>query len=148
MSSTQYTVTPTSNFQLITKALHDYAKQTGINLAKHPSAEQLELVDSPDAILRIFQEKEKAFKEYRDRNQTLINCLRPAVQTLHAFSGVVGEAANLVSHTFLSPFLVSAMNISMRSRQGPFLPTKAIFVGIDALLSVSTTPNVLQPDNP
>ena len=103
MYSTRYTVTPTSNFQLITKALQDYAKQTGIDLANHPSAEQLELLDSPDAVLRIFQERENAFKNYRDRNRTLINSLRPAVKTLHAFSGVIGEAASLVSHTCLVP---------------------------------------------
>ena len=101
MSSTRYTVTPASNFQLITEALQDYAKQTGIDLAKHPSAKQLELLDSPDAILRIFQERENAFKNHRDRNRTLINCLRPAVQTLHTFSGVIGEEASLVSHTCL-----------------------------------------------
>jgi len=102
MSSTRYTVTPTSNFQLITKALQDYAKQTGIDLAKHPSAERLELLDSPGDVLRIFQERENAFRKFRNRNRTLINCLHPAVQTLHAFSGVIGEAASIVSHTYLS----------------------------------------------
>ena len=101
MSSTRYTVTPTSNFQLITKALYDYARQTGIDLAEHPSAKQLELVDSPDAILRIFQERENAFIKYRDRNRTLINCLQPTVRTLQAFSGIIGEVASLVSHAFL-----------------------------------------------
>jgi len=104
MSSTRYTVTPTSNFRLITEALHDYAKQTGIDLAKHPSAERLELLDSPDAVLRIFQERENAFGKFRNRNRTLINCLRPAVQTLQAFSGVIGEEASLVSHICLVPF--------------------------------------------
>ena len=103
MSSTRYAVTPTSNFQLITEALHDYAKQTGINLANHPSAGRLELVDSPDAVLRIFQERENAFGKFRNMNRTLINCLRPAVQTLHTFSGVVGDAAGFVSHTRLVP---------------------------------------------
>ena len=101
MSSTRYTVTP--NVQLITEALHDYAKQTGIDLTKHPSAERLELLDSPDAVLRIFQERENAFGMFRNRNRTLINCLRPAVQTLHALSGAIGEAASLVSHTCLVP---------------------------------------------
>ena len=107
MSSGRYTVTPTSNFKLITEALQDYAKQTGIDLAKHPSAERLELVDSPDAVLQIFQERENAFRKFRNRNRTLINCLRPAVQTLHIFSGVIGDAASLVSHTHLVPILVN-----------------------------------------
>ena len=121
MSSTRYTVTPTSNFQLITKALHDYAKQTGINLAKHPSAKQLELLDSPDATLRIFQERENAFREYRDRNRTLIDCLRPAVQTLHAFSGVIGDAASLVSHTF--PVPLSRFSYECFNAISPGFPT-------------------------
>ena len=103
MSSTRYPVTPTPNFQLITEALNDYAKQTGIDLPNHPSARRLELVDSPDAILRIFQERENDFGKFRNMNRTLINCHRPAVQTLHKFSGVVGEAAGLVSHTRLVP---------------------------------------------
>jgi len=103
MSSTRYTVTPPSSFQLITKALQDYAEKTGIDLAKHPSAQRLELLDSPDAVLRIFEERERAFKTYRDRNRTLMNSLRPAVETLHAFSGIIGEAASVVSHTCLVP---------------------------------------------
>ena len=66
MSSTRYTVTP--NVQLITEALYDYAKQTGIDLTKHPSAKRLELLDSPDAVLRIFQERENAFGKFRNRS--------------------------------------------------------------------------------
>ena len=146
MHPTRYSVTPVSNFQLITNALRDYAKQTGIDLANHPSAEQLELMDSPDSVLRIFQERESAFRKHRDKNRTLINCLRPTVQTLHAFSGVIGEAASVVSHT--CPILISCFSYdSMRSCQG-FPPARAIFVGIDALLIVRTTPTVLQLDPP
>ena len=112
MSSTRCTVTPTSNFQLIIKALHDYAKQTGIDLAEHPSAKQLELLDSPDAILRIFQERENAFRKFPNRNLTLINCLRPTVKTLHAFSGVIGEAASPVSQLLCLYFLFQFNAIS------------------------------------
>ena len=108
MSSIRYTVAPTSNFQSITKALHDYAKQTGMDLANHPSAMQLELLDSPDAILQMFQERENAFRMYRNKNRTLIDCLRPAVNILHVFSGVIGEAASLVSYTYLVPLFCSS----------------------------------------
>jgi hypothetical protein len=136
---------PTSNFQLIADALYDYAKQTGIDLANHPSAERLDLLDSPDAILLVFQERETAFKKHREKNRTLIRCLRPAVQILHAFSGVIGEAVSPVSHTCLVPILFGYD--SMRSRQH-FPPGKAIFVGIDVLLAVRTTLNALQLDPP
>jgi hypothetical protein len=103
-------------------------------------------VDSPDAILRVFQERESAFRNHCDKNRTLIKCLRPSVQILHAFSGVIGVAASLVSHTYLVPLSCCSVD-SVRSCQG-FPPTKAIFLGIDALLAVRTTLNVLQLDPP
>lgn len=143
MSSTRYTLTPTFNLQVITKALDDYTNQTGIDLANHASAMHLEPLDSPDFVLRIFQERENGFSD-----RSLIKCLRPVVNTLYALSRVIGEAASLVSHTCVVPLLVSLINLSMRSCQGPLSPAKAIFVGIDALLTVRTIPNVLRSDPP
>src|SRR5712671_6639847 len=87
-----------SNFQLIIDALADYAKTSGIDLSENPFADKLQRARAPDDILQLLQEREKAFKEYRSRNRTLINCLRPAVNVLHAFSSTLGEAVNLVSH--------------------------------------------------
>ena len=92
-------VTSTSNFQLIIDALADYAKITGVDLSTSPFAATLEQSNSPDAILQLLRGREKAFQEYRDGNRRLINCLSPAVRVLHAFSGIVGEAVSLVSHT-------------------------------------------------
>jgi fungal STAND N-terminal Goodbye domain len=89
----------TSNFQLIIDALADYAKITGVDLSTNPFAATLEQSNSPDAILQLLQGREKAFKEYRDGNPRLINCLSPAVKVLQAFSGILGEAVSLVSHT-------------------------------------------------
>ena|SRR5712675_94708 len=87
-----------SNLQLILNALADYAKTTGIDLSENPFANELQLARNPDDILQLLQEREKAFKEYRSRNRTLINCLSPAVCVLHAFSSTLGEAVSLVSH--------------------------------------------------
>ena len=89
----------TSNFQLITNALADYAKITGIDLSENPFATALEQSSSPEAILQLLQAQEKSFKEYRNGNRSLISCLTPAVNVLQAFSGILGEAVNLVSHT-------------------------------------------------
>ena len=89
----------TSNFQLITNALADYAKMTGIDLSENPFATALEQSSSPEAILQLLQAQEKSFKEYRNGNRSLISCLTPAVNVLQAFSGILGEAVNLVSHT-------------------------------------------------
>ena len=88
---------PISNVQLIVNALADYAKTTGIDLSKNSFAIALEQSSSPEAILELLEGREKAFKEYRDGNRKLINSLSPAVKVIQAFSGILGEAASLVS---------------------------------------------------
>ena len=94
---------PTSNVQVITDALVDYAKITGIDLSKNPFAAALEQANSPSAILGLLQEREKAFKNYREGNRKLISCLSPAVNVIQAFSGILGEVVSLVSHTYYHP---------------------------------------------
>ena len=105
MASTSRTVqetsstTSTSNIQLITDALLDYAKITGVDLSKNPFAAEIERANSPEAILELLQEREKAFKDYREGNRRIISYLSPAVNVIQAFSGVLGEAVSLVGHT-------------------------------------------------
>jgi hypothetical protein len=91
----------TSNIQLITDALVDYTKITGIDLSKNPFAAAIERENFPEAILELLQEREKAFKfnNYRDGNRRLIKCLAPAVNVIQAFSGILSEAVSPVSHT-------------------------------------------------
>ena len=86
-----------SNFQFILDALADYVNQTGIDLTEHPFAVHLQSCRSPDAILQLLHDKEKAFKDYRDENRKLFNWLSPVVHILHAFTGVLAEATTLVS---------------------------------------------------
>jgi hypothetical protein len=97
MSSTGQ-ATSSTNLQLIIDALTDYAKITGIDLSRSPFAPMLEQSNSPEAILELLQEREKAFKEYRDGNRRLMSCLSPVVKVLQAFSGILGGAVSLVSH--------------------------------------------------
>jgi hypothetical protein len=130
MSSTGQAISSFSNNQLIINALTDYSKETGIDLHNNPFATVLEQSSSPEAILQLLQQREKSFKEYRDGNRTLINCLSPAVKVLQAFSGILGEAVTLVSYTF------HLIDLSTLPRQVPFPPAKALFVGIDVLLDV------------
>jgi fungal STAND N-terminal Goodbye domain len=101
MSSTVQTTssTPTSNIQLITNALVDYEDITGIDLSKNPFAAAIKQANSPGAILELLQEREKAFNDYREGNRRLVSCLSPAVNVIQAFSGILGEAVSLVSHT-------------------------------------------------
>jgi hypothetical protein len=101
MSSTGQATLPTSSpstIQSIIDALADYTKVTVIDLSKNPFATAIERSNSPEAILELLQEREKAFKEYRDGNRRLIGCLGPLVKTIQAFSGILGEAISLVRH--------------------------------------------------
>jgi len=98
MSSTGQATSSTSTIQSIIDALANYTKVTGIDLSKNSFAAPIEHLTSPGAVLELLQERERAFKEYRDRNRSLISCLRPAVKIIQAFSGILGEAVNLVSH--------------------------------------------------
>ena len=132
MSSTGQATSSTSNFQLIIDALADYTKITGIDLSTNPFAATLDQSNSSDGILQLLQGREKAFKEYRSGNRRLINCLSPAVKVIQAFSGILGEAVSLVSHTF------HLLGLLTWPRQVPFTPAKALFVGIDVLLAVCT----------
>jgi fungal STAND N-terminal Goodbye domain len=95
MSSTP---TSSSSFQpIFDAALSDYAKKTGIDLATHPFAQTLQDCQSADAILELLQDRSKQFSTYRDGNRKLIDCLKPVVQILHTFSGLLAGAAALVS---------------------------------------------------
>jgi len=96
MSSTAISST---NLQSILNAgLDYYAKQTGIDLSKHPSADKLQSCATSEDVLQLLQDRETAFEDYRDKHRKLINCLRPVVKVVHAFSGILGEVAGLVSN--------------------------------------------------
>jgi hypothetical protein len=101
MSSAEQATSSTSstyNIRLITDALESYTRITGKDLSKCPFAAVLEHSDSPEAILELLEEREEAFKEYRQGSRRLINYLSPVVNVLQAFSGILGEAVGLVSH--------------------------------------------------
>jgi len=109
MSSAGQATSSPSTIQSIIDALTDYTKVTGIDLSKNPFALSIEHSNSSEAILELLQERERAFKEYREGNRGLISCLRPAVKVIQSFSGILGEAASLVSHTYhLATLLVTS----------------------------------------
>jgi hypothetical protein len=106
MSSAGQATSSPSTIQSIIDALADYTKVTGLDLSNNPFAAAIEHSNSPEAILELLQERERAFKEYRDGNRRLISCLRPVVKVIHSFSGILGEAASLVSYTCHLPTLL------------------------------------------
>jgi hypothetical protein len=97
MSSTGQATSSTENVKLIIHALADYAQETRIDLSKNPFAAKFEQSISTDIILQQLEEREKAFKEYRDGKRKLINCLNLAVKVLHRFSGILSGAVGQVS---------------------------------------------------
>ena len=97
--------TSTSNVQFVTNALVEYTKITGIDLSNDPFAAAIEQANSLDAILELLQEREKAFKDYREENRNLISYLRPALNVIQAFSGILGEAVSLSHACHLVPLL-------------------------------------------
>ena len=59
-----------SHFQvLIDTALRDYQTQTGIILANHPLAIQLQTCQSAESITALLQEQARAFSGFRERNK-------------------------------------------------------------------------------
>ncbi|KAH8984378.1 hypothetical protein EDB86DRAFT_153443 [Lactarius hatsudake] len=115
MSSTLPSMSP-SNFRLIVDAFDHYAGQVGIDLTKNPLADALRRCDSPNAVLELLQDKAHAFKDYRDGDRTLIDWLKPVVQVVHGFSGILGEAVSLV----------------------PFPPASAVLVSVEVLLTAAS----------
>ena len=99
MSSTGQATASASNIQLIVDASADFANITGVDLSTSSFAAALEQSNSPEAVLQLLQGREKAFKEYRDGSRRLIDHLGPVVKALQACSGILSEAASLVSHT-------------------------------------------------
>ena len=83
---------------LFDAALHDYEKQTGIALAKHPLAEQLQDCDSVDSYTTVLHEQTQTFKEFRG-NDNVLRSLKVAVSVLHKLSA----AANFVSIGLVRP---------------------------------------------
>jgi hypothetical protein len=122
-------MTPSSNFEVIfDAALANYRELTGVDLSQYPFAEKLQNCQSADDILKLLQEKIKDFKDFRNGNHKLVNCLRPVVQVLHALSGALNDVARLLLSTS-NHFLTSRVQVS-------FQPTNLIFYGIDILLCV------------
>lgn len=75
-----------SHFQvLFESALRDYEKKTGIALANHPLAEQLQTCQSADSVTALLQEQARAFSEFRESNK-IMRSLKNVVSVLSKIS--------------------------------------------------------------
>ena len=122
-----------SNLQSILDAADQYAQQTGINLKDNPFTDKVKSCDSPSAVLLLLQENLKSFKDYREKDRKFIQCVSPVLKVVHAFSGILGETAGLVSRNQSIRYRIVFYSVP---RQIPFQPASLIFTGIDVLFTV------------
>ena len=92
-----------ANFQSIFNAsLQAYDSKTKNKLLDHPLATQLQLCDSPHAILTVLQDLVQQFDQRHTSDERSKKWLDPIVNVLYAFSDTLGESLSLVSLNSLS----------------------------------------------
>ena len=70
---------------LFEAALQDYQNQTGIALATHPLAEQLQNCHSVESVTAVLREQTQAFSEFQEKDKVL-KPLKKALSVLHKLS--------------------------------------------------------------
>jgi hypothetical protein len=82
---------------LFDSALQDYEKQTGIPLADHPLAKQLENCQSVESVTALLQEQTRAFSKFRGSDK-IIRSLKNVVSALSSVSAAasLGQAVGMV----------------------------------------------------
>jgi hypothetical protein len=135
MSSPQASSLSTPNYQLIfEKALEEYEKKTGKDLASHPLTAEINGCDSPEAILAVLEGKANELKQSRSGDEGLTKWLNPTMNVLNALSATLGEGVGSVSYNLHQVRrCLSFPNVDFQV----FPPTKIIFSGIGILLVVS-----------
>jgi len=132
--------TGSSRFRaLFESAFQAYEKKTGISLAEHPLAVQLQSFDSVESITTLLQNQTQAFREFRgsDRVMKLIKDIASILATLSATASL-GDSIGLVRQKSLMASLM-VLTFSLQ----PFPPATAIYAGLAILLSVCAIPLLL-----
>jgi hypothetical protein len=79
-----------SRFQALFEfALQEYEKQTGIPLAKHPLAEQLQNCQSVESVMALLQDKARAFSKFRGSGK-ITKSLKSVVSAIAALGQDIG----------------------------------------------------------
>jgi hypothetical protein len=122
-----------SNFQLIIdEALDTYKTRTKMDLREHPLADQLQICDSPRAILTVLQQQAQETKQSRSIDGRRTKWLDPTVKVLHFFVKVLGVAGGPVCLRICTSLEICSLIFMWQ-----VLPSSnLIFAGIGELLSV------------
>ena len=88
---------------LFETALQDYARQTGIALAKHPLAERLQECDSVESITAVLHEQTQAFNEFLGKEK-IMKSVKNTVSVLCKLSACakLGDVIGMVHHKALA----------------------------------------------
>ena len=98
MAQPPNTTVSVSNYQQIfNSALEAYRRRTKNDLLSHPLLAKLETCNSPDAILVMLLEQIPGFDQSGSNDNRLSKWLKPTVNVIYAFSGVIGAGTGLVS---------------------------------------------------
>jgi hypothetical protein len=120
---------------LFESALQNYQKTTGVALAQHPLAIDLQSCKSADDITTLLQDQIQAFSKFRESDR-MMKAIRTTVSMLTPLSdaaslantvGLVRQKAPIACSTSLTFFQTSL-----------FPPAKAIQAGLGILLEVCT----------
>ena len=87
---------------LFTVALQDYEVTTGLTLAKHPLAEQLENCHSVESVTALLQYQVQAMREFPGSGR-MMKLIESTVSVLHKLSAIdtLGVAIGLVCQNML-----------------------------------------------
>ena len=98
MSHSSITAASSYNVQqIINNALKVYKKRTRKDLLNHPLASELQVCDSPAAILTVLQQQVVGLDQSRSSDDRRTKWLAPTVKVLYTFSATLEERAGLVS---------------------------------------------------
>jgi hypothetical protein len=118
---------------LFESALQAYEKKTGITLAQHPLALQLQSCHSADDVTAVLQGQAKAFSDFHSSNK-IMKAIKTTVSILTPISDAAAfaDAVGLVRQEVLMAYLTSLTF----SFQTLFPPAKAVQAGLAVLLNV------------
>ena len=133
MSHSQPTTSLSNSQIIINDALRAYQRRTKKDLLSHPLASQLQVCNSPGAILAILQQQVQGQDQSRSSDDRWTKWLDPTVEILYALSETLGEDVGLVS-------LATGMNLYeiciLIYIWQIFSSAKAVFTGVGVLLLV------------
>ena len=99
---------------LFEAAIQDYETQTGITLANHPLAEQLQNCDSVESITAVLRDQTQAFSQFLG-NDKVLKPLKKVVSVLYKLSATAsfGQDIGLVCSSLTGCSLFTSLTLAL-----------------------------------